>query len=66
MNATVTYRGRTYKSVQVQAPFDADRESVIDAALVAARETRGSLFGINVSTSNGDNGFIWHVTLNTD
>lgn len=66
MTAKMTYRGRTYKSVEVAAPFDADREAVLDAAMKAAGETRSSLFGWNVSTSNGDHGFMWHVSLHTD
>lgn len=49
MNATVNYRGRTFKNVIVSGiTFDDSREDVINAALAAAGESRSSLFGIHV------------------
>lgn len=61
MIATVTDRGRTSKTVAVTGVRDGD--NVLNAALRAANETRGSLFGWKVRDMGlGD----YVVTLHTD
>ena len=46
MNATVSHRGSATTVVVVEEiPQDATDDAVLESALVAARETRSSLFG---------------------
>lgn len=56
--------GRTIKTVTIEAPEDADRESLIETAISAAGEERHRLFGWSVCYWPVSEN--WTVTLNTD
>lgn len=70
MIAGPVYKGRTMKRVTVhditvdegETPDDTESR-ILDTALVAARETRSSLFGWGIEWNGGD---VAVVTLHTD
>lgn len=64
MKVTNVSKGRTVKTVSIEAPEDADRDSLVDTACAAAGETRTSLFGWSVQYWPVSRN--WSVDLHTD
>lgn len=62
--AVVTNKGRTVKTVTVEAPENANDNDVLEAALSAAGENRSSLFGWSINY--WPVGEVWTVDLHTD
>lgn len=64
MRVTNVSKGRTLKTVSIEAPETADRETLVETAISAANETRESLQGWSVSYWPLSES--WTVDLHTD
>jgi hypothetical protein len=64
MNVVSVRKGRTVKTVTLAEVTEVNDEACIEVALTAARETRGSLHGINVTYFGDEDSAV--VSLFTD